>query len=74
MRRVILKLMVIIVTMFFINNLPAPWWPCYQKNEGDGCQYGYNCQNNGTCQTQKDCKDNPETEVNECLICKTSPN
>ncbi|MCB1192662.1 MAG: hypothetical protein H7A23_15535 [Leptospiraceae bacterium] len=71
MRKFFLYIMMLFITMFFMNNLPAPWWPCFQKQDGDKCNYGYNCQNNGSCVIMVECVDNPDTEVNECLVCKT---
>ena len=54
-----------------LGNVPAPYYACEGKAVGDRCTYGYGCSGNGTCNLQTDCKDNPDTDINECLVCNT---
>jgi hypothetical protein len=54
-----------------LGNLPAPYYACEGKAEGDRCNYGYGCATNGTCRLLQECDDNPSTEINECLVCNT---
>ncbi|MCC6457813.1 MAG: hypothetical protein IT328_22850 [Caldilineaceae bacterium] len=54
-----------------LGNLPAPYYACEGKAEGDRCNYGYGCATNGTCRLLKECIDDPNTEINECLVCNT---
>ena len=54
-----------------MGNLPAPYYACAGKAEGDRCTYGYGCSGNGTCRLLQECTDDPSTELNECLVCNT---
>lgn len=55
-----------------LGNVPAPYYACEGKAEGDRCTYGYGCSGNGTCRLLKEnCTDDPNTELNECLVCNT---
>jgi hypothetical protein len=64
---------ILILSLFLLlmGNLPAPWYACEGKAEGDPCQYGYGCSTNGVCRLNPTCTDNPGTTVNECLTCET---
>lgn len=71
-----LPLWLLIVVMFLLmGNAPAPYWACEGKAVGDPCTYGYymGCSApNGTCQIESpDCEDDPNSEINECLVCNT---
>ncbi|OAD22108.1 secreted protein [Candidatus Thiomargarita nelsonii] len=61
------------VFLILMGNVPAPWWACDGKNEGDSCTAaGYTCSilRRGVCrQQEKNCKDDPQTKINECLWC-----
>ncbi len=52
-------------------NVPAPYWACSELKEGDKCKYGYGCGANGKCVLVKNCRDKPDTKINECLQCRT---
>jgi hypothetical protein len=54
-----------------LGNVPAPYYACEGKAVGDRCTYGYGCSGNGTCNLSQQCEDNPDTELNECLVCNT---
>lgn len=64
----------LVIMLLLMGNVPAPYWACEGLTPGARCSYGYaTCMGpNGTCQRDpnEDCVDNPETEVNECLICR----
>jgi hypothetical protein len=72
LKRMLVFLIMLLIMFLSMSNVPAPWFPCEDKNVGDPCVYGYGCNNNGTCLIQEECEDSPETEVNECLQCDTS--
>jgi hypothetical protein len=65
----------LITMLLMMGNAPAPYWACEGLAVGDPCSYGYaTCTGpNGECQRDTDaqCEDNPDTEINECLICVT---
>jgi hypothetical protein len=64
---------ILIVGLFLsLGNVPAPYYACENKAPGDRCTYGYGCSGNGTCTIQKGCTDNPDTKINECLVCNTA--
>jgi hypothetical protein len=66
--------MALFVALFLMGNAPAPYWACEGRAVGDACTYGYgSCAgSNGACQLEGgNCEDNPNTEINECLICVT---
>ncbi|MCP4134272.1 MAG: hypothetical protein GY754_25080 [bacterium] len=65
-------LAILVMAVVLWANVPAPYWPCDQKKVGDPCKWGYGCGNNGVCAVKKDCKDEPGTSVNECLLCDTN--
>ncbi|MCC6167977.1 MAG: hypothetical protein IT329_12185 [Caldilineaceae bacterium] len=66
---------ILVIGLFFLlmGNSPAPWYACEGKAIGDPCQYGYACSNNGKCiaSPQENCVDDPDTSVNECVICSS---
>jgi hypothetical protein len=70
LRRVFL-ITLISSAFLMMGNVPAPYYACQDKTPGDRCVYGYGCSNGGTCTIQANCKDNPDTEINECLVCNT---
>jgi hypothetical protein len=57
--------------LLIMGNVPAPYWACEGKQEGEACTYGYSCYANGVCRLQPNCTDDTSTSVNECLICQT---
>ncbi len=61
---------VLLFFMFSMGNAPAPWYACEGKTAGEPCLYGYGCHDNGVCTMTENCKDDPSTPVNECLICR----
>jgi hypothetical protein len=65
----------LLTMLLLMGNVPAPYWACEGRAVGDSCSYGYaTCMGpNGVCQRDPnaECVDNPDTEVNECLICVT---
>jgi hypothetical protein len=71
MKKILLVSLVLLATLTLLANVPAPYWPCNGKKAGDACTWSYGCNNTGSCVAVKDCTDNPQTPVNECLICQT---
>jgi hypothetical protein len=64
-------LLTLAAMLLLMGNLPAPYYACEGKAPGDSCTYGYGCRAGGKCALTEDCKDDPGTTVNECLICQT---
>ncbi len=71
MKRLISLAGLLIMTLALTANVPAPYWPCQGKKAGDPCKWGYGCGSNGVCVVQKDCKKDPKSDVDRCIICKT---
>ena len=69
-RNRVLVFLMLLVMLLLMGNLPAPHYACAGRAEGDSCTYGYGCFNRGVC-TLIECTDDPATQENECLICKT---
>jgi hypothetical protein len=65
-------LLTLFLSLYLMGNVAAPWYACEGRAEGDACQWGYGCYNNGVCRLQSPCRDDPGSTVNECLICDTS--
>lgn len=57
--------------IFSLGNVPAPYYACAGKAEGDPCTWGYSCGNNGRCAFERGCTDDPGTDIDECLVCNT---
>ena len=57
---------------FIIYNAPPAYFACEGKKPGDACTpysfYGCSC-SSGVCVLMEDCADNPDTKINECLVC-----
>jgi len=70
MKQLLLGVFITICSLFVTANVPAPYWPCNGKKEGDPCKWGYGCRTNQTCKLIQGCNDDPRTEVNECLHCR----
>ena len=58
--------------MLSMGNVAAPYYACENKAEGDACNWGYGCASGGHCVIQEQCTDDPNTTINECLVCDTS--
>ena len=76
MRRLLVRrwfpLFVILAALFVLGNVSAPYFACEDLHEGDPCTWGYSCHANGRCRISDEWTDDPDTELNESLICDTS--
>jgi hypothetical protein len=64
-------LLILSLFLLLMGNVPAPYYACQGKAEGDPCQYGYGCSTNGVCRLSADCTDTTDNDLNECLTCRT---
>lgn len=73
LRRRWFVILVMSLFLLLMGNAPAPWYACEGKAIGDPCTYGYGCSTGGTCiqSPSANCTDDPNTPVNECIICST---
>lgn len=69
MKRIFMIIVIVVFSCLVTANVPAPWWPCNGKKEGDPCKWGYGCGSIHTCKLMEGCHDDPSTKVNECLQC-----
>jgi hypothetical protein len=71
-KRICIITVFLLLLLLSLGNAAAPWWACEGLSEGDRCVAGYGCgPGNKICMLHEDCRDDPETEVNECLWCES---
>lgn len=68
MKKLFFIFMMILALAVFLGNMMPPWFACDGKQAGDPCTWGY-INGQGVCALRKNCTDNPNTKVNECLVC-----
>jgi hypothetical protein len=71
-KKIIITILSLFLLLLLLGNAPDPRLGCEGRSDGDPCIEGFGC-GTGTkiCRLHKDCQDDPETELNECLYCES---
>ena len=71
-KKICITVIFLLLLLLSMGNAADPRLGCKGRSEGDPCIEGFGC-GPGTriCRLQEGCTDDPETELNECLMCES---